>query len=104
MKKYAEIVKIFRAVKNRPSIYIGNVEPRFLECFLNGFYACYGIYGGDRETYAELRKQTLESRGWKSSLLSAEMERRGLSAEQCVEEVLDIEIETWLRLETLPLG
>lgn len=98
MKKYTEIVDILRSVRNHPSIYLGEVEPHLLDCFLNGFYSCYGIFANDREEHAEVRKKILESRGWTGAILWSEMEREGLSSEKCVDEMLDVEIETWRRL------
>lgn len=104
MSEIDNIITVLESVKNRPLIYLGNKSLNSLECFLNGFHACYVAINGQNARFSLAKENILSSRGWQvpTVLISKEMEGKDFTEEEIFIETLAIEIETWrlLRKET----
>ena len=92
------LVKRLEQVRQRPWIWIGRVDPELAKVFLFGIDLCMESIGSGR--VQEIRWQVESDRGWESSARGpiSHMERKGLTAEAMVNELIAIEIETWKRV------
>lgn len=102
MAERKKVSELFENVKKRPLIYLGKYDVNRMICFLHGFYYSYEISNED-SIYFDSHNKILASRGWKvpSILINKEMERKGLTEEEMIKELLDIEIETWRLIEKI---
>lgn len=101
MKDKREVSQRLEAVKARPLLYLGKVEWERAWIFLHGFYCGYFALSTDTENYADARNKILISRGWQvpAVFTEKEMEAKGMTNEEIVNEQLEIEIETWRSIE-----
>lgn len=101
MKEKTKVSEVFEAIKKRPLVYFGKLDPQRAICYLHGFYDGYDAASTAKPNLAEARNKILSLRGWQvpSVLIDKEMERRGFTVEEIINELLDIEIETWRLIE-----
>lgn len=101
MTNKIKVSKIFEAIKERPLVYLGKYDPHSLTCYIYGFRQGYWLKSGDNSNFYDLRNKVLAKRGWEipSVYIDKEMQRKGFSNEEIINELLEIEIETWQLLE-----
>lgn len=77
------------------------MESERATCFLHGFYCGFDAASEINPSQVEARDKILKLRGWRvpSVLIEKEMERKGMTVEEVINELLDIEIETWRLIE-----
>ena len=99
--KDKKLSEVFEAIRERPIIYFGKMDSERATCFLHGFYCGFGAASEINLNVVEARNKILKTRGWKvpSVYLEKEMERKGMSDEEIINELLEIEIETWRLVE-----
>ena len=97
-KKPSEILE---DVKARALMYLGSYSFQTANSFINGFTCGINAISSTFSNSLQERNRVLTSRGWKvpSVRIDLEMNERGLSPEQVVNEVFEIEIAVWKRLE-----
>lgn len=102
------ILNSLKDIQKRTHCYIHPVTLENLNSFLDGFrVACLVLNDElDQADRSQATKQVLSARGWKahSSELAEEMQRKDMSEESIIKELLEIEIETWRRLLKQPLN
>jgi hypothetical protein len=96
----SKITELFESIKSRPLMYIGEYNVEKLNCLLMGIHLGL-VIKNKINNYSECRKHILVKRGWNSSstLIHKDMEKQGFSEIQIVQELLNIEIETWQIIE-----
>jgi hypothetical protein len=96
----SEITDLFENIKSRPLMYIGEYNVERLNCLLMGIHLGL-VINKKINNYSTCRKHILVKRGWNSSstLIHKDMEKQGLTETQIVQELLNIELETWKMLE-----
>ena len=101
-KENIRVSEMFVSIRERPLVYFGKIDPHSAMCFIHGFYTGYGITSAANPNLTEARNKILALRGWQSPPVrpEKEMERKGMSAGQINNELLDIEIEAWRLIES----
>lgn len=97
------IIEDLKTIKSRPYAFINPVTPEMLKCFISGLVRGYLLTNFiTYEDYRHASKQSIFSRGWKIKSTSPyhEMQEKNMPENEIIEELLDIEIETWKILES----
>lgn len=96
-----KIVELLEKVKGRTALYFWPIAPEMAVSFLNGFYLCFQNLTEGNHEFNEYKQKVLYSRGWQvpSIVLRIQMEEKGFTAEQMVNEIFTIEIEAWKLFE-----
>lgn len=99
------ITRFLDRVKQKPHMYVVRSDVTSMESLIYGFNAGCHIMSGEINPlkHRDIIDQVKIDRGWHFSPVSVtvEMRKRGLSDEKIIEELLDIEIEAWRRIESL---
>lgn len=100
-----EIIRFLNHVKQKPNMYVDKSDITSMESLIYGFNAGCHIMSDaiNPLKHRDIIDQVKIDRGWHFSPVSVtvEMKKRGLSDEEIIQELLDIEIETWRRMEIL---
>lgn len=96
----AKLLVILEHAKERPGMYFSNIETA--DSFLRGFGTAVSVYLEVDEVY-RIRVQVTNERGWPRSSREPwdEMISTGMSEEQVIGEMLNIEIEVWKRVSKI---
>lgn len=94
------IVKIlitFNHMLDRPYMYFSNLKSA--EDVLRGFSMALGICIGENDSF-RIRGQVIQSRGWTWSSLPPweEMRKAGMTEEEIIHQIVDIELSVWQRV------
>lgn len=98
-EQIAKIIELLESARKRAPMYIGKYDEDAAKHFCTGVALTCWALGENR--HEQLRSQVVQERGWNTSTpfhFSVEMKRRGLTQQAMVEELFDVEIETWRRL------
>ncbi|MEZ5308392.1 MAG: hypothetical protein R2684_14700 [Pyrinomonadaceae bacterium] len=100
--RYLEIQEILRRlgnVKTRKSMYLGDCRKDYflIEVFLIGFYLGVNVRPKSLDGHWSIKKEVLTKRGWdpKNTLVGNQMLSSGMDHLAVIDEILEIEIETW---------
>ncbi|MBI5957464.1 MAG: hypothetical protein HY866_01925 [Chloroflexi bacterium] len=91
-----QIINVLGGVRQRPGLYMRQNQA---SGFLDGFRLALEMLSA-MGVPTSFYKEALAERGWEWSLAAplAEMQQRGLTEEEKVEELLTIEIEAWKKV------
>jgi hypothetical protein len=107
LERIPALIAKLENVMRRPQIYIGKIESKSLEHYLQGFRDAAHLFAYMKywEKYLRIVEKVAYDRGWPGSLdFVKEIRTRGLSEKEIIEEMLAVEIESWKRLDTLISG
>ena len=107
LERIPALIAKLENVMRRPQIYIGKIESKSLEHYLQGFRDVAHLFAYMKywEKYLRIVEEVAYDRGWPGSLdFVKEIRTRGLSEKEIIEEMLAVEIESWKRLATLISG
>jgi len=97
------IIELLEAVRQRPQMYLGELEHERATVFLYGFQMSLRAVNEQVPGF-DLLKAAYTKRGWHFNALGGvpDMMSKGLSSEGIVHEILSAEIDAWkaLRLES----
>lgn len=96
-----QLVEILRAFQNRKAMYVQPVDLRTVQSFLTGFqFGCHACgFPIDHEAWLK----ALEARGWNRDAIGPvpQMERKGMSEAEIIDELVEIEILMLRKQESL---
>ena len=101
------IIDFLEAVRKRPQMYIGELNAKLMEYFINGFnVGCFASNIDERINFNHSisKSKVLIERGWGAGVFSPlkDMTVRGIPDEAIIDELLAIEIDTWRRIINKP--
>jgi hypothetical protein len=103
-EKKKQVITFLELVKNRPMMFIGRLDAALMDRFINGFHqGCLlmkddeGAFGSEGKRMSEMREQDILERGWYNGCkgLVVELRKKGLSEEEIIQGLVEIEIEIW---------
>jgi hypothetical protein len=106
-EKKKEVIEFLEHIKARPKMYIGRLDSEAMDCFIWAFnFGCLlmrndlkAISKADKKM-SEMREQYILERGWYKGCkgLPVELRKKGLSEEEIIQGLVEIEIEIWKNL------
>jgi hypothetical protein len=103
-EKKKEVITFLEQVKKRTLMYIGKPDADLMACFLWAFnFGCLLMRSDDgREgiKMSAMRDEYIRERGWRNGSrgLVVEVRKKGLSEEEIIQGLVEIEIEIWKNL------
>jgi hypothetical protein len=103
-EKKKQVITYLELVKKRPMMFIGSLDAALMDRFINGFHdGCLlmkndeGAFGSESKKMSEMREQYILGRGWYQGCkgLVVELRKKGLSEEEIIQGLVEIEIEVW---------
>lgn len=98
-----KIIADLETMKRVPNMFINPVTPEILACYLIGLQR--GVFLSQNEMtfhdFVEAHKFAVHSRGLKNAAMHSyhELRKKGVSEDDIIQEMLEIEIEMWRTLE-----
>jgi hypothetical protein len=87
-----KLINLLNHIREKPGLYTGDgYEPEKIQVLLLGIRLCQNTFGLEQPSYAEIA----EKRGWRYQPrgLIPEMKETGLSDQEIINELIEIEIE-----------
>ena len=95
------VLEILRSVRERPKMYFGAIDVELASTFLAGLKIGASVMGGlPFDGDYKPRRNAWESRGIKYEACgpAAELQELGLSPDEIVAQLIDVEIDVWTSL------
>ncbi len=103
MTHFERIISELETMKHRLNMFIQPQTPEILQCYLNGLGrgVMLSFTSLIFDDYVNARRASNKQRGWKLRSKSPlyEMREKGISEDEIVQELLEIEIQMWKILE-----
>lgn len=89
------IIEVLESACARKRMYLSEVTVSSTMNFLGGFSVAAGIFG--HQPSVEIMKKAWEGRGWEFLATGplAEMKSKGMTEDEIIEELFQLEIQTW---------
>ena len=97
------VLEILRSVRERPKMYFGAIDVELASTFLAGLKIGASVMAGvPFDADYKPRRKAWESRGLEYSARAPgqELQERGLSPDEIVAQLMDVEIEVWSSLRS----
>jgi hypothetical protein len=106
-EQHKSLVNRLKAMAERPHLYIGDHDATRASIWLNGFTCAVIAQEQLAESNYQIRKDAVTSRGWAlraTGDISQQMAERGMSPQEIIAELVEIEIEFLDRLLNIKVG